>query len=385
VRRIESAVAVTPAAQEDEATGQRRVQGGMSGSDEATWNTRLRFEQWVKNPSCQANTLSAVHNVRMADAARRAGITPSFGQSPFALASGTVFERELFRDDGARLIAALVEAGVLPPGASGLLDLRLRAKGGPRVRSVDEAIAATTRFLRDCGNRRRRLPAIVAGAAVRIPKGVMLPEANLILDVLAVGTNGSRTRLIVGEVKAQPDRGGYTNRHDLAAARAQAGIYLHAIELAVDHEGLSGTVEVAESGFLVLARPGSRQPSIRAGEDLRFQALRARRGFARLEEAARALPPLAADGTADALLDAVLDAPTSYSETCPSFCDLAPRCYDKALDAGDPIVLGEDVRRFLGQVTLQRARALLDGERPRNAAERDLMSRIRAIEEAVPR
>jgi hypothetical protein len=34
--------------------------------DAARRNTRMRFEQWVAhNPACAANTLSAVHNVRM--------------------------------------------------------------------------------------------------------------------------------------------------------------------------------------------------------------------------------------------------------------------------------------------------------------------------------
>ena len=28
-------------------------------------NTRARFEQWVKNPQCEANALSAVLNVKM--------------------------------------------------------------------------------------------------------------------------------------------------------------------------------------------------------------------------------------------------------------------------------------------------------------------------------
>ena len=33
--------------------------------DAARRNTRMRFEQWAKNPACQANTVSAVRNVRM--------------------------------------------------------------------------------------------------------------------------------------------------------------------------------------------------------------------------------------------------------------------------------------------------------------------------------
>ena len=31
-------------------------------------DTRRRFEQWASNPQCEANTISAVQNVRMSDA-----------------------------------------------------------------------------------------------------------------------------------------------------------------------------------------------------------------------------------------------------------------------------------------------------------------------------
>ena len=47
--------------------------------EEARRNTRGRFEQWAKNPTCDANTLSAVHNVRLDLAAKAAGFSPSFG------------------------------------------------------------------------------------------------------------------------------------------------------------------------------------------------------------------------------------------------------------------------------------------------------------------
>lgn len=62
---------------------------------QARRNTRGRFEQWAKNPTCDANTLSAVHNIRLDKAAKAAGIEASFGQSPFAIAGGNRFEAGL--------------------------------------------------------------------------------------------------------------------------------------------------------------------------------------------------------------------------------------------------------------------------------------------------
>ena len=202
----------------------------------------------------------------------------------------------------------------------------------------------------------------------------MLPEAVLILDVLAVRHETESPELVVGEIKTYPDRGGFTDSASLATARAQAGLYVHAIELLVTQLGLDGQVKVRQDGFLVLTRPGSNQPSIRAGEDLHFQAERAKRGFELLEKAALGLPPFSPVGNDP--MAAVQHAETDYSEICLAFCDRAPTCHDAALDAGDPAVLGDDVRRFLGEINLHRAMELIGGDTARSDTEADLIRRI---------
>ncbi len=345
-------------------------------------NTRARFEQWARNPACLANTVSAVHNVRMADVARAIGIPPTFGQSPFAIVRGETFERSLFWEEGARIREALIESEVLPPDARGFADFRIAMNGGP-LPTLDAAIEATTNLITGIAHGAPDPPSVVAAATVRIPKGVMLPEAILILDVLAVRTDSPTPELVVGEIKTYPDRGGHTDPHDLALARAQAGLYVHALEMLVDQLGLAGRVTVRTDGFLMLTRPGSNRPSIRAGEDLAFQAQRARRGFELLERAALGLPPF--DPVGDDPVAAVSHAATEYSEACLSFCDLAPRCHKEALAAGNPAVLGDDVRRFLGTVNLHRAMKLLDGDPPSTEAEEDLMRRIAEADRMVAR
>jgi hypothetical protein len=202
----------------------------------------------------------------------------------------------------------------------------------------------------------------------------MLPEAILILDVLAIRGDLEVPELIVGEVKTYPDRGGHTEAHDLAMARAQAGLYVHALEVLVGELGLTNSVRVRTDGFLVLSRPGSNRPSVRAGEDLRYQAERARRGFELLERAALGLPPFNPVG--EDPIAAVIQSPTDYSEACLSFCDRAPKCHAEALAAGNPAVLGDDVARFLGTVDLYQTIELLHGSSPRTEAEADLARRI---------
>lgn len=122
---------------------------------------------------------------------------------------------------------------------------------------------------------------------IKIPKGVILPEALLIIDLVTVTTvMDGVARVTVGEIKVFPDRGGHTDPQQLASARAQAGLYRHAFELAISSLGLSDRLDLAADGVLIFTWPGSNSPSVRAHEDLTYQAIRAQRGFERLEEVA---------------------------------------------------------------------------------------------------
>jgi hypothetical protein len=60
--------------------------------DKGRRDTRLRFEQWARNPACEANTLSAVHGIPMVEVAKAEGSQITMGQSPFALARGQTFD-----------------------------------------------------------------------------------------------------------------------------------------------------------------------------------------------------------------------------------------------------------------------------------------------------
>ena len=337
-------------------------------------DTRRRFEQWAQNPQCRANTVSAVHGVDMRKVVSREGGQPTMGQSPFALGRGLTFERILYKNDAAALIEELIKQGVLPTGSSGFADYRLKLNGG-KARTLDEAKAMTSTALKNIAAHPKRAPAVIAGAAVTIPGGIMLPEATLVLDVLLVRQGAERPELLVGEIKTYPDRAGYTDSRQLATARAQAGIYVHGLELVLGDLGLAESFNVQRKGFLVLSRPGSNQPSVRAGEDLRFQAERARRGFELLRQAAQSVDPLP-DPEADSGYLAVVNAETSFDETCMTFCDRTSICRQKALDAGEPAILGRDMERFLGLVNLTRAVDLMNGVKPANDAERDLVRRI---------
>lgn len=301
------------------------------------------------------------------------------GQSPFALARGQTFERGLFRAGAEQLRKALVEAEVLDAAARGFADFRTRQNGG-KLSDLDAALQETAALLTSLAKAkgRDREPSIVAAATIRIPERVMLPEAILVIDVLVVRWNATvkRPELVVGEVKTYPDRGGHTDSGELATARAQAGVYVHGLDVTLAGMGLADQFIVSRTGFLVLSRPGSNFPSIRANEDLRYQAMRAERGFTQLERAANVMGE--EHGTAS--IETVLSAARAYDSSCMSFCDRAATCFKLTLDEGDATILGEDVARFLGSVNLTRAMELLDGDEPRTAAEKDVAARLVADE-----
>lgn len=336
----------------------------------------------MKNPQCTANAISAVHNVRMSEVAKREGAPITFGQSPFALARGQTFERSLFREQGKTMLEALHKARVLPGGSRGLCrlspaDERRQAAQSRRRTASDQATpqsaakASTPAAL-------AALPAVLAGPVVRIPGGLMLPEAILVIDAMAVQIEGDRPRLVVGEVKTYPDRAVFTDAGELATARAQAGVYVHGLRPVLADLGLTDALPVSDEGFLVLTRPGFNRPSVRAGESLQYQAQRAERGFAKLRVVAA---ELGGSTDPDIVIPRIQAAPTSYCESCLSFCDRAPVCHKAALASGDPTVLGDEVAHFLGATTLHRALELMGGAAPANEAETDLLARIAELGE----
>lgn len=340
-------------------------------------DTRRRFEQWVKNPNCDANVVSAVHGISMADVAKSEGGEPTMGQSPFALARGQRFEALLFLEEAKRLRDALEAKRVLPSDSSGFRDLRLRnAAGHPRT--LTDALAQTEALLREVARVPAQAPSIVAAPTVSVPGGIMLPEALLVIDALVIRADLTPVELVVGEIKTYPDRGGHTDPQELATARAQAGVYVHGLRLVLAALELDTKLRVSDLGFLVLTKPGSNNPSVRAGEDLRYQAKRAERGFQQLRQIAAGLelPPEGSER-----MSAVIEARTSYCGACVSFCDRADLCRDRAEREGNPAILGDDAARVLGNVSLLRALDLLDNEKPRNDTERELAEELKRVAE----
>ena len=355
-----------------------RVSQNVPKRERARRETRRRFEQWARNPECHSNIVSAVHNVKMGAAARKENPNiPREGQSIFALLRGRTFESRLIKEDAAVLLESLQRSEVIASTSTDFEDHRIELNDGP-LDGLDEAIETGTKFLVDIANG-RSFNGAVSSFTVRIPKGIMLPEAILIIDVLSVETHLDIPTISVGEIKTYADQGGHTSRSDLATARAQMGLYAHALEVTIESLGLTGKITVSNFGFLVLTYPGSNRPSVRGKEDLRYQRERSKRGFDLMEEAAHLMNGEYGAGDDDeeaTLLDLVLNATTSFQDSCIAFCERAETCYQRALDANEGVALGDDVERFLNGIPIDHAESLLKGAKPKTAAEHDLLARL---------
>lgn len=343
-------------------------------------DVRRRIEQFAANPACEANMLSAVHDIPIEAVARAHGLTPKVGQSVFAILRGQVFERSLFDEEAGRLRRALVEKKVLPANASGFVDLRITKNGGPCTNlAVSRAafIDMLKRFAASTGDARMNLPTIVAGPSMMLPGKAILPDGLFAIDALTVHPQPRPAPIVlrVGEIKVYPDRGGFTDTTELSTARAQSGLYVHVLRVELEAAGLSHHFAVADDGFLVLTRPGSNQPSIRPWEDLRYQAERASLAFSRLREAAEHAAPLDDLPTSPRRLALVDQANKAYVDGCLAFCELADHCQQEALSLGLGAALGEDMARFLGTLSLHRALELLHGAPATTAAEHDFLRR----------
>jgi hypothetical protein len=82
------------------------------------------------------------------------------------------------------------------------------------------------------------------------------------------------------------------------------------------------------------------------------------------------------DDDPDSLVDLVRHADTHFQESCLTFCERADHCYQRALELGRGVALGDDVDRFLDGVSLARVDELLGGADPISRVEHDLLARL---------
>ncbi|MER7580862.1 hypothetical protein [Kitasatospora sp. NPDC097691] len=315
------------------------------------------------NPGCHRRAVLDAAGVDKSALAARLGRPAPFGQSPFAIARGVIFESRLKADDYAALLEPLRRHLDVPVDGHSPLEVPdLLQRSGPAVRA-DRTAQALARAAADPESwtllDHPLLRLEVAGSA-----------AYLEPDALVV--HGGRCTVV--EIKSFPVVDGSADPAKVGAAARQAAVYVLALQQAAaaaaglpldddpyTEQGLPGSPRT--SVLLVCPKDFGNRPTAVA-VDVRRELATTRRQLSRMTGIGGlldALPPgtdfdLASDeaGTparsAEQLTAAVEAVPAAYSPDCLSTCELGFHCRARAR-CGDRVEqLGRGVRGELGSI-----------------------------------
>ncbi|WP_055587089.1 hypothetical protein [Peterkaempfera griseoplana] len=317
------------------------------------------------NPGCRRRALLDAAGVDKAALADRLGSPAPFGQSPFAIVRGNVFESRVKADGYAELLLLLQQRLGLPePGAAELAVPDLLPRAGTAVRT-------------------ERTRQVLADAAAHRGRWTLLDHPMLCLEVagspaflepdaVVVRPDG---RWTVVEIKSFPVLDGSADPAKVGAAARQAAVYVLALQQTAAElagvkpdpdpyaapEGLAAAPDTAV--LLVCPRDFSNRPTA-AVVDVRRELSVTRRQLQRMtgiEQLLEALPegvgfdlstdddgsPVRSTGQ---LGESVAAVPAAYSPDCLSTCELGFHCRQEARCAGAVEQLGRAVRGELGSL-----------------------------------
>ncbi|PBC79705.1 hypothetical protein BX265_4520 [Streptomyces sp. TLI_235] len=315
------------------------------------------------NPGCRRRSLLDAAGVDKSALARQLGRPAPFGQSPFALARGNVFEARLKEDGYAALLEplrrhlGLPEESVAPLAVPDLLRRSSPAVRAERTREALAEAAADPSVWTLLDHPMLRLT--VAGSPAHLE-----PDAVLV--------HGGRCTVV--EIKSFPVLDGSADPAKVGAAARQAAVYVLALQ---ETAAASAGVPVEADPYRVQELPGSPSTTVllvcpkdfsnrptAAAVDVRRELATTRRQLARMTGIGQLLAALP-DGTtfdlvpdeggaptrpAEELAAAVGTVPAAYSPDCLSTCELGFHCRSQARCSDAVDQLGRGVRGELGSI-----------------------------------
>jgi hypothetical protein len=320
----------------------------------------------TRNPACARRAVLDAAGVDKEHLARRVGFPPSFGQSPFAIARGNMFEARVRAEEYVELLRLLREdLGIDLPevsyadlGSTDRAEETLPARHARSQSRLSRAIGYADGERGRCGG--------AASLFVHPLLRMLVGGQNVYLepDLVAVERGGT---VHVIEIKSFPMIDGQADGEKAAAAAIQAAVYVLALRRALGRPEL-----VSDEIVLVCPKDFSNTPAATT-VDVRRQILVLEHQLARLTSIDRQLDRLPAELTFDVgrcdgvpvrsaveLADALGHLPARYVPDCLSVCEMAFFCRDEAV--GRTAALGVDVCEQLGGVeTVTEALGLADG------------------------
>jgi hypothetical protein len=351
------------------------------------------------NPGCDRRAVLDAAGVDKAALATRLGSPATFGQSPFAITRGLVFERRLRAERCAELVT-LLRAELLPE-ASAQWPVEvpdLLPSEGPAVRAARTRVALAEAAANAAAS---RCWTLLDRPLLRL--GVAGSTVSLEPDAIVVGPDG---RWTVVEIKSFPILDGGADPTKVGAAARQAAVYVLALRAtaaaldattrndsgltgpaagaiptarssapATDADATATATDATDDGASTIASAGSpyAEPeglaaavrttgllvcprdfsnvAVAAPLDLRKQLAVTRRQLARMTRIETLLAVLPEAVRLDEAPEAVDTLTHAYSPECLAACELAFHCRTQARAAGAVEVLGRGVRGELGNLT----------------------------------
>jgi hypothetical protein len=293
-----------------------------------------------------------------------------FGQSPFAFARGTAFERSLSRNGYGPVLALLRER--LGFEIQDARVVNLRAAYAPNKEGMRLRAHETRNLLREIVRRLPTAPNLIDGAVLEAEIGGV--RAHFEADSLATRRGGV---IYTGEVKSFPVVDGRADPEKLGAALDQASIYTLLNMRTVEAVGGDRTI-VSPEALIITPRNVGLSPTLSI-VNIASRVSRAEQLLAHapnIRELAESVPrglsfeavaPSASDSDRriDALHELADGVGTNYVHSCLSDCGLARFCRARAFAAGRPGLAGPQAVRMLpGVRSLGRAVELGAGAPP---------------------
>lgn len=350
----------------------------------------------TENPGCTRRRVIEAAGVRSYELADRLGHPVTRGQSPFAIASGNMFERRLKQFTKYELLAEAVAPFVdLPDGDLRVIDASKVSGVAPftdawfakRAVVTDEALAAIA-----SGD--PESPHLVDHPVLKYE--VAGAVANLEPDALALK---AKTGLQLVEIKSFPIIDEQADPEKLAAMAGQSAVYLLALRAALERLGFDPDI-LDWSVVLVAPRNFGRTPTAHR-VPLTKKARALQRVIGAIPEVGDLLAHLPNGLTFDVDPDgklgdeerrkrldfAVRQLPMLYVPDCLASCDMARYCRHRAIDDDDPSRLGREARDSLAGVhSLATAlRIARGGSTDDDGAPPDVVSALQSAHAALTR
>ncbi|MEU7745264.1 hypothetical protein [Nonomuraea sp. NPDC049158] len=332
------------------------------------------------NPGCSRRALMDGAGIDKDAAARHLGFPAPFGQSPFAITRGNVFEALVKADGCAELLRMLREQLGLPIAEVAYHDVE---NVGAHLRH------AHTRALFD----RAVAEGHDAGTVYDHPLlalDIAGHAAYLEPDVVAFQLGG---RFHIVEIKSFAVIDGQADPAAVAAAARQAAVYVLALRRLLDELG-HDPLRVSHEVVLVCPENFANRP-VATLVDVRKQLAVLERQLDRMTGLDRLLDVLPEEVTFDLLpgedglptrsaaelADALRRSDARYAPDCLSTCDLCFFCRDEARQEGASDLLGRNVRDELGGVaSVGEALGLADGTRDPEPGQEEIARLLRNAE-----